>query len=179
MHETTADLIARGTRARAEKRPADARAAFLEAVRQSATETDRPSLGVALSGLAQAERDIGNLEASSHHYANAVMLYRELGDAPRLAFALRHEADVLRENCKPADAESLYREAEGILRGLGDEAKLDLTNTLRGLALTCEALGKSDEAKTLWSEARTLYEQCGVEAGVAEADGKLSATSQD
>lgn len=137
-------------------------------------EADRPALAEALCGLAQAERDIGNLEASSHHYANAVMLYRELEEPSKLAFALRHQADVLREVGKPAEAEPIYRETEGILRGLGEGSRLALGNTLRGLALACDSMGRSEEAKPLWAEARNLYAQCGVDAGVAECDSRLS-----
>lgn len=127
----------------------------------------------ALCGLAQAERDIGNLEAAGHLYANAVALYRELGLRDRLAYALRHEADVLRETGKVGEAEPLYREAEDIYRQLGESATLDLANTLRGLALVNEASAKTSAAKALWQEARELYSKCNVEAGVAECDQKL------
>ena len=128
----------------------------------------------AQSGLAQAERAIGNLEAAAHHYANAVALYRELGLRDRLAYALRHQADVLREMGKVVEAEPLYREAESIYRPLGESATLDLANTLRGLALLNESGGKTSAAKALWQEARELYSKCNVEAGVAECDQKLS-----
>jgi tetratricopeptide (TPR) repeat protein len=172
--ETFKDLFARGYQARREDRLADSRAVFIEAVRRAAIEADRPSLAEALSGLAQAERGIGNLEAAGHHYANAVVLYRELGLRDRLAYALRHEADVLREMGKVVEAEPLYREAEGIYRQLGESATLDLANTLRGLALVNEASAKSSGSKALWQEARKLYSKCNVEAGVAECDQKLS-----
>jgi tetratricopeptide (TPR) repeat protein len=117
--ETFKDLFARGYQARREDRLADSRAVFIEAVRKTAIEADRPSLAEALCGLAQAERGIGNLEAARHHYANAVALYRELGLRERLAYALRHEADTLREAGKVVDAEPLYLEAEEIYRQLG------------------------------------------------------------
>jgi tetratricopeptide (TPR) repeat protein len=172
--ETLKDLFARGYQARREDRLADSRAAFIEAVRKAAIETDRPSLAEALSGLAQAERGIGNLEAAAHHYANAVVLYRELGLRDRLAYALRHEADTLREMGKVVEAEPLYREAEGIYRQIGESAALDLANTLRGLALVNESSGKTDASEGLWQEARKLYSKCNVEAGVAECDQKLS-----
>src|ERR1700753_101901 len=105
MSESLKALLARGYRARRENKIAESRAAFFETVREASVEKDRPSLAEALCGLAQAERDIGALQAASHQYANAVLLYRELDLPERLAYALRHEADVLRENCKPDEAE--------------------------------------------------------------------------
>ena len=161
MH-TLKELLAHGSRARAENDPAESRAAFFEAVRKASLEADRPSLAEALCGLAQAERDIGALGPASHQYANATVLYREIGPPARVAYALRHEADVL------------YLEAETIYRQLGGQAVLDLANTLRGLALVNESTGNTDQSKKLWNEARKLYADCNVEAGVSECDKNLS-----
>jgi hypothetical protein len=172
--ETIGELVARGHRARSENRFAESRAAFLEAVRKAAIETDRPSLAEAFCGLAQAERDIGNPKAASHHYANAAVLYRELKQPERLAYAIRHEADIFRESRRIAEAEPLYLEAERILREIGGGAMLDLANTLRGLALVNESIGKIDVSKTLWNEARELYAKCKAEDGIAESDKNLS-----
>ena len=174
MTETFNELFTRGYQARREDRLADSRAVFIEAVRKAAIEADRPSLAEALSGLAQAERGIGNLEAAAHHYANAAVLYRELGLRERLAFAIRHEADIRREAGKAVEAEPLYLEAEEIYRQLGEQATLDLANTLRGLALVYESTAKNDASKALWQEARELYAKCNVDAGIAECDEKLS-----
>jgi tetratricopeptide (TPR) repeat protein len=174
VNETFKALFERGYQARREDRLADSRAIFIDAVRKASIEADRPSLAEALCGLAQAERDIGNSEAASHHYANAAVLYRQVGPPARLAYAIRHEADVLREMCHPAEAEPLYLEAAGIYRQLGEKATLDLANTLRGLALVNESAVKMDASKALWQEARELYAKCNVEAGVAECNKKLS-----
>ena len=174
MTETFKELFARGYQARREDRLADSRAIFLQGVRNAAEEADRPSLAEALCGLAQAERDIGNPQAASHHYANAAVLYRQVGPPARLAYAIRHEADVIREMCHPAEAGPLYLEAEGIYRQLGEKATLELANTLRGLALVNESTAKPEASRSLWQEARELYAKCNVEPGVAECDEKLS-----
>jgi tetratricopeptide (TPR) repeat protein len=174
MSETFQELFARGYQARRENRIADSRAVFIQGVRSAAEEGDRSSLAEALCGLAQAERDIGNLEAALHHYAGAATLYREIGPPERLAYAIRHEADILREESRPAEAEPLYLEAASIYREQGNEATLDLANTLRGLALLAESSGNPDASKSLWQEARQLYARCNVQAGVAECDVKLS-----
>ncbi len=174
MAETYQEQFARGYQARREDRLADSRAIFLKAVRSAAEEGDRPSLAEALSGLGQAERGIGNLEAARHHYAGAAVLYRQIGPPERLAYAIRHEADILREACLPTEAEPLYLEAEGVYRQQGEVAALDLANTLRGLALVNESLGRRDASRLLFEQARELYAKCNVEAGVAECNKKLS-----
>jgi tetratricopeptide (TPR) repeat protein len=174
MAETFQELFARGNKARKENRLADSRAIFITAVRNASLEGDRASLAKALCGLAQAERGIGNLEAARHHYAGAGVLYRQIGPPERLAYALRHEADILREASLPAEAEPIYLEAEGIYRQLGEEATLDLANTLRGLALVNESLGTADASQLLFQQARDLYAKCNVETGVAECNQKLS-----
>ena len=174
MTETFQEQFARGYKARKEGDAAESRAIFIKAVRSAAEEGDRPSLAEALCGLGQAERDIGNLPAARHHYQNAAVLYREIGPPARLAYALRHEADILRTMSLPAEAEPLYVEAEGIYRQQGKEAELDLANTLRGLALAYESSGKPDASRSLFAQARNLYAECNVPAGVAECEKKLS-----
>jgi len=174
MTETLKELLARGYQARRHNQLAESRAAFFEAVRKAALEADRPSLAEALCGLAHAEHGIGNLEAAAHQFSNAVVLYRELGLQERLAFALRHQADVLRELLKFTEAEPLYREAEKIYRQIGDAVRLDLANTLRGLALLNKATARLEDSKALWQEARRLYSTCHVEAGIEECDKQLS-----
>jgi tetratricopeptide (TPR) repeat protein len=174
MAETFKEQFARGYQARRENRLADSRAIFLKAVRSAAEEADRPDLAEALCGLGQAERDIGSLEAARHHYASAALLYRQIGPPERLAYALRHEADILREANQPAGAEPLYLEAERIYRQLGEEATLDLANTLRGLALVNESSGRTDASRSLFEQARDLYVKCKVEAGATECNKRLS-----
>jgi tetratricopeptide (TPR) repeat protein len=174
MGENFQEQFARGYEARKEGRIADSRAIFIKCVRSAAEDGDRPSLAEALCGLGQADRDIGNLEAARLHYAGAAVLYREIGPPARLAYAIRHEADLLREESRPAEAEPLYLEAESIYRQQGEEAALDLANTLRGLASVNESLAKPDASRPLWQEARQLYARCNVEAGVAECDRRLS-----
>lgn len=135
MTEQFKDLFAEGYRARRENRLPASRAIFLDGVRRAAEGGDRSSLAEALCGLAQAESDIGNCPAARHHYANAAVLYRQLGPPKMLACAIQREADLLMKMSKPAEAEPLYLEAAGIYRQQGEESADDLANTLRGLAL--------------------------------------------
>jgi hypothetical protein len=55
---------------------------------------------------------------------------------------------MLREECRPAEAEPLYLEAATIYRKQGEEAALDLANTLRGLALAAESSGQTGGIQT-------------------------------
>jgi tetratricopeptide (TPR) repeat protein len=130
-------LLAEGHRERQENRLSSSRAIFLDLVRKAAEEGDRPSLAEALGGLAEAEDGIGSYEAARHHYANASVLYRQIGPPNMLASTLRHEADLWMQADRPADAEPLYLEAEKIYRQNGDET--DLAHTLRALAQIREA----------------------------------------
>jgi tetratricopeptide (TPR) repeat protein len=174
MPETFKEMFAQGYKARREGRLADSRAVFIKAVRSAAEAADRPALAEAMCGLGQAERDIGSLEPARHHYSNAAVLYRQIGPPERLAYALRHEADILRELNLPVEAEPLYLEAEGIYRQQGESVELDLANTLRGLALVNESTGRTAASRSLFEQARDLYAKCNVEAGAAECNRKLS-----
>ena len=168
-------IFEEGYRARREGQVARSRAVFLDAVRKAAEEGEPSSLAEALCGLAQAETDIGNCQAAQHHYASAAVLYRRVGPQSRVAFAIRHEADLLRQMHHISEAEPLYREAQSIYRQGGQKHFLDLANTLRGWAQVKDSLGEQDTAIPLWREARELYEGCDVQAGVAECDAHLPA----
>jgi tetratricopeptide (TPR) repeat protein len=174
MTEKYSDLFAEGRRARREDRLPASRAIFLDVVRKASEEGDRSALAEAFIGLAEAENEIGNCEAARHHYANAALLYREIGPAKNLAYAVGHEADLLVRMHHPKEAEPLFLEAEEYYRQNGDESALDLANTLRGLARAKEATGEAQAALSLWREAREIFARNGSMEGVAECDRKLS-----
>jgi tetratricopeptide (TPR) repeat protein len=143
MTENFKELLAEGHRARQENRLSDSRAIFFDLVRKAAEGGDRPSLAEALTGLAEAEDGIGNCPAARHHYANAAVLYREIGPPEMLACTLRHEADLWMQANRPAEAEPLYLEAEKIYRQNSEESASDLAHTLQALARIKEANEKS------------------------------------
>jgi tetratricopeptide (TPR) repeat protein len=174
MSESLEEILERGYLARRESRTADARAAFIDAVRHAAEAKNPEYLAEALCGLGQAERDIENIDAARHHYSLAEELYRKNGPPERLAYALRHLADVEREACLPVEAEPRYVEAESIYRQAGETHRLDLANTLRGLALVTDSQGAGSKAQPLWREARELYAELNVKEGVAECDKSLA-----
>jgi tetratricopeptide (TPR) repeat protein len=67
-----------------------------------------------------------------------------------------------------------YNEALEIYRSHVQTPPLDLANALRGFALLQANLGKTEEAKQLWQEARDLYADQDVQAGVDEADRQIA-----
>jgi tetratricopeptide (TPR) repeat protein len=177
MAEVLQNLLEDGVRARAEGRVANSRQIFLDVVRHASAVNDQASLAAAFCGLAQAEVDIGNCDAAQHQYALAATLYRRIGPPERLAYAVRHEADVLRKLKKFEEARGLYLAAETIYRQQTPEPTLDLANTLRGLALLDEVSGGAGEAIALWRQARELYAKANVPAGVEESDWKILGAS--
>jgi tetratricopeptide (TPR) repeat protein len=169
-----ADLVARGDEAHSEKRLADARNLFAEAVDRCRRANDRLLLAQALSGLGQVERDMGNSVQALRHYRDVVALYRAQGNPLLLAHAVRYVGDLLREQGQPGKAEPFYAEALGIYRNHAQTQPLDLANTIRGCALLKADLGDPEEATFLWHEAMALYEEAGVPVGVTECQSELA-----
>lgn len=167
-------LIEQGYQARRENRLAEAEHHFREAVRFFREGGDSVSLARALTGLGQIERDLGRLEAALEDYSEAVWLYRDTGKPLVLAHTIRHVGDILRNQNQLAQAASHYEEALGIYRAHPETPPLDLGNALRGYALLQAGLGEMGAAKDLWLEARALYGEVGVQAGIDEADAQLA-----
>ena len=76
-----------------------------------------------------------------------------------------------------APAEICYVEAIELYRWHTETPPLDLANAMRGYALLQERLGNNDEAVALWREARELYAQVNVLAGVEEGDRRIERLS--
>ncbi len=131
-------------------------------------------LAEALAGLGQIERDEGKTQAALNHYGEAVELLREERDERQLAHAIRHVADIERGHGNVAKAAAAYEEALALYRAHEETPALELANAIRGYALLMGECGDQDEAKYLWYEARALYEQAGVEAGVAESQSHIA-----
>jgi tetratricopeptide (TPR) repeat protein len=103
-----------------------------------------------------------------------VHLYRGLDSPLVLAHTVRHVADILHNQVQFDLATPHYEEALAIYRAHSETPPLDLGNALRGYALTLEETGKPDVARELWMEAKALYSQVGVAAGIAEADARIA-----
>lgn len=174
MTESPETLIAEGYRARREKRLENARQLFLRAIELSG-DADQPLLlAQALAGAAQIHRDSGDLEASLKSYRDALAIYRAERLPLQIAHTVRHVGDVLRSAGRLSEAEPCYEEAVLIYRHSATTAPLDLANALRGFALLRGSLGDAESARLLWLDAKELYEQEAVDAGVAESERHLA-----
>ena len=113
-------------------------------------------------------RKEGNLSLALKHYAEGAGLLREHNDFFAYAHAIRHVADIYRQQTKFLEAKALYEEALEIYRSSLDTKLLDLANTVRPYVLLNEELGNLESAGELWSEARNLYASLRIHEGVAE-----------
>jgi tetratricopeptide (TPR) repeat protein len=173
MADQLPDLIEVALRARSEHRLDEALAALTEAVELSRAASNQPRLAQALVGLGRIERDLKDSEPSLRHYTEAAKIYQQLGDSLSFAHAIRHAADMLRHEHRLQDAKQNYTEALDTYRNHPDTNPLDLANAVRGLALLERETGNLVASKSLWQEARSLYESVGIQAGVDESDAQL------
>lgn len=117
---------------------------------------------------AQQARTQGCRKEARRSYADAASHARREGDLKRLAHALRHMADIDREDGVASAGLEDALEAVQLYRQDPEVEPLDLANALRPAALALVVLGRKVEAQPLWQEACYLYGVAGVEAGVAE-----------
>jgi tetratricopeptide (TPR) repeat protein len=175
MSDSANQLIEAGYQARREGQPANAKRLFSEALarcRKGDGTTDE--LARSLCGLGQIERDLGNSAAGLARYQEAVAVFRGLGEPLRLAHTIRHMGDILRHRRAVEEARACYEEALGIYRQHAETPNLDLANAVRGFALLREEAGESEQAKSLWREARGLYETANVPQGVKESEAHIA-----
>ena len=128
----------------------------------------------ALAGLGQIERDLGQIQPSLQHYQEAAKLYHGAGNTLKYAHTIRHLGDIHLEEGRRDLAEPLYKEALALYRADATSQPLDLANTIRGMAILKHENNEPEASMSLWEEARTLYAQVGVAAGVAESSRRLA-----
>ena len=154
---------------------AGARPLLVQAVAAAREAGDRARLGDLLARLGQIERDLGDVAAALACYSEAAAIARESGAALTLAHRLRHIGDIHLDAGQIEPAERFCEEALAIYRGRDDSPAGDLANAVRPMALLREKQGRREEARSLWAEARELYERAGVAVGAAESAARLSA----
>jgi len=159
MSDDIKSLLQDGQQARREGRLPDAKRLYVQAVELSRAESDLLLIAQSVTRLGVSERDLGNVESALGHYREALAIYRGLDDPLALAHTVRHLGDILRGSGQLEAARPCYAEALEIYRTHPETGTLDLANTLRGMALLGAALGNTDEAIKLWTEAGALYDQ--------------------
>lgn len=177
MSARVEELLRQAWQARQEKRLADARVALSQAVELARVSGKQLELAETLRALGQIERDLHHPEAALPLLEEVVAIYRAEGDPLRLAHAVRHVADVHRGQKRLQLAEPGYVEALAIYRSNPARNTLDLANAIRGMALLKGESGDREAARSLWEEAKDLYTQVGVKAGVTESLRQVEALS--
>lgn len=177
MSPKVQQLLQQASEARRQKRSADARSFLVEAVQLARAADSGRTLSDALRALAQIQRDLHHPEAALPLLEEAVAIDRRDSDSLRLAHTVRHVADVQRGLNRLGLAEPAYAEALAIYRSHPVRNTLDLANAIRGMALLKAQTGDREAARLLWNEAKHLYSEVGVEAGVAESTRQIETLS--
>jgi tetratricopeptide (TPR) repeat protein len=167
MIEALKSLLSRAAQARQSGESADAERLFKQAAAEAAND-DAIARAEGLMGVAQARRDRGDRIGAAIYYSEAITLLRNAENAERLAYALRHAAEVRSELNEFAVAANHIQEAIRLYSGLDIADPLGLANSLRVSALNDER-----EAQASWREARELYSGAQIGAGVDEANRHL------
>lgn len=172
MPNDALSLVERSSSARRAGDHATAVSLAEEAKDAAQSSGDPKALGAAYSALGRLRRDEHSLEAAAELYGLAIALARESDDANALAQRLRHVGDIAVEQGNFARAEQCYDEAGPLFDAL-EVGPLTSANFLRSVALLREKQGANAAAAGLWSDARSLYAEAGIDAGVEESDRRL------
>jgi len=166
-------LIALGYEARRKGKLEDAKQFFARAVKSCRDAADQALLARSLTGLGQIERDLNNNLHALQHYKETARIYRSLPDPLRFAHSIRHVGDILRNEGSIEEARPCYEEALAIYRAHVETPSLDLANAIRGFALLRTDAGETQQALSLWQEAKSLYNTANVQLGVQESDAQI------
>lgn len=132
-------------------------------------------------GLAYALNKLAHLRGDFEGHTTAIELLREAADAGRRAEsgllegeALRHWADHLRHENKLDEAEPIYWRALESLKSDPETSPLSLGNAYRPIGILYAELGDVPKAIQYWREARALYVEAEIAAGIEECDANLA-----
>ena len=167
------ESIRQGYLARREGRPDDATRLFEQAIAEGRVGNLPDEVSQALNGLGQIERDQGKADRGITRYTEALAIERTLGHPQDIAHTLRHLGDMHFEQSRPDAAEPYYEEAMAIYRADPDTGRLSLANALLGYSSLRRLRGDIEAAHALLKEARTIYAELHIAAGVADCDEHL------
>jgi non-specific serine/threonine protein kinase len=125
---------------------------------------DRRAAAYALAFLNRVRRDQGDDTQAQLLGAEAVAIFRELGDPWGLAVAL-HFLGLANEAADVSAARSLFEESAAIFNGLGNT--WDVAMPLRGLGDVAYLEGDATKAGQLYQQSAGLFQQRGDEWSVA------------
>lgn len=185
MDDKTERALERGMVARRDRRFDDARSAFAEASNHARNSGNHADLVAALAKQAQIERDTGSFDQALAYQLEALAIQRGLSDAEHLPHCIRHVGDILQAASRHDEADSYYSEMLKLYRAAPETPPLEMANAVRSAALHAAHMGRKDEARQLWQEARARYAELDAvflsltgsaeNPAVKEADRRLAA----
>ena len=146
---------------------------IVDGANQKCKRDDYNSLGRIYHIYMQIAFDQSNFDEALKNCKTSVIYYHKTENQAKIAHSTRHLADIQSQLGKIDEAERNYRESIEIYRKKNDSSFLDLANALRGHAILLEKKNEVLEAIKFWEEAKELYKECSIEAGVQEANSKL------
>jgi serine/threonine-protein kinase len=122
--------------------------------------------------IAQAYRDLGQMDRGAVDIDESEKLYEQLGDRSGLAGVYRDKSEFVEAHGDYVGALALLERAREILRDIGDRYRTGGVITSRGLVLA--DMGRFAEAQAAFDEARALYESIQDTEGVAHNTGNAA-----
>jgi len=136
------------------------------------TTDDRYNYAAAGVGLASVLRDEGRLQDSVDQLAEAVLIFRDLGDAKALATAVAGLALTYHMAGRRPEAAQTYRTALEVFVSIKDRS--GIAKTLANLALLSADAGDKDEALAYLEQAVAEYQEIGDRHGEALAVDQIT-----
>lgn len=136
-----------------------------------------PELAQALHLLANVEHDIGRDDAAETLREEAVSLCRMVGEPFQLAHKVRHLGDLRRQFGRLEEAAACYDEALQLNRENDDPPMPDFANAANNYAHLKDVMDLPADALALWREARELYGEIDLTAGVDECSKHIERLS--
>ncbi|WP_078864118.1 tetratricopeptide repeat protein [Streptomyces sp. AcH 505] len=137
---------------------------------------DRRAEAITRNNFGRALLETGHIEEATQQYQWAHDLFVALDDEFGLSDSLANLASVRRREGAHIEALDLQRRALEAYRRTGSLRKVGIT--LRSMAKAETALGRTDEATSHATEARTLFSALGLDLDVAQAAYTLGAARE-
>ena len=119
-------------------------------------------------------RKVGDFPEAALLYEQAAAISEAAGDRTRSLHSLRHAAEI---QLHAGNVERARQHIQAVLGHYRNDKpnNLEMANALRVGGLAAEAAGDFERGRQLWGEAREIYAELKIDAGVTEADRRIAA----
>ena len=123
---------------------------------------------------AKVRREAGDFPEAALLYEQAAAISEAADDRTRSLHSLRHAAEI---QLHAGNVERAQQHIQIVLRHYREQmpVRLEMANALRVGGLAAEAAGDFAQGRQLWGEAREIYAELKIDAGVTEADRRIAA----